>query len=107
MAIDLYNGGLDHILRAVRAKGPILPGGKEIELDAPDRPIRLRVNLGQSSWKADDIDELLMCWDYQVSGLPMSTYQFGLGVPLIGVRHADAVDLDTAKGASDPPPASR
>ena len=109
MAIDLYNSGLDHIIRAVRTKGPILPGGKAIDLDLKDRPVRLQVNLEQSPWKAEDIDELLMSWDYQVIGLPLSTYQYGLGVPLIGVRRPDAeaakpestTDVDKAAVASN------
>jgi len=90
MAIDLYNGGLDRIIRAMKAKGPILPGGKEIVLESRERQIRLQVSLEKSPWTAEDIDELLLCWDFQVTGLPLSTYQYGLGVPLIGVRRAEA-----------------
>jgi pimeloyl-ACP methyl ester carboxylesterase len=86
-AIDLYNGGLDQILRAVKAKGPIEPGGT-ILLKVHDRELRLRVNLESSPWKAEDIHELLLASDYEVTGLPTRSYQYGLGTPLIGIRKA-------------------
>jgi pimeloyl-ACP methyl ester carboxylesterase len=87
-AMNLYNGGLDHILRAAKAKGPIEPGGT-IVLKDHGRELRLRISLASTPWKADDIDELLLASDFQISGLPTRTYQFGLGVPLIAVRKGE------------------
>ncbi len=88
-AMNLYNGGLDQILRAVRAKGPIEPGGT-ILLKDHGRELRLRVSLTSSCWKVEDIHELLLASDYEISGLPTRTYQYGLGVPLIAVRKSDS-----------------
>lgn len=95
-AMNLYNGGLDHIIRAAKAKGPIEPGGT-ILLRDHGREMRLRVNLERSPWRAEDINELLLASDYQVSGLPTKTYHFGLGVPLIGLRKSEP-DAKTGAG---------
>jgi pimeloyl-ACP methyl ester carboxylesterase len=88
LAMDLYNGGLDHIIRAAQAKGRIEPGGM-ITLRVPGRELHLRVGLEKSPWSADDIDELRVASDFIVSGLPTKSYQYGLGVPLIGIRKSD------------------
>ncbi len=88
LAMDLYNGSLDHILRAAQEKGRIEPGGV-IKLEVHGRELNLRVNLEQSPWKTQDIHELLFCSDFEVHNLPTRTYQYGLGVPLIGVRKTD------------------
>lgn len=87
-AIHLYNGALDRVIRAMKAKGPIQPGGNEVVLETREQPIRLLVNMEKSPWTPVDVDELLVASDFQVSGLPSHAYQYGLGVPLIGVRRA-------------------
>jgi pimeloyl-ACP methyl ester carboxylesterase len=87
-AIDLYNGGLDHIIRAAQVKGRIEPGGS-ILLKVHGRELNLRVNLERSPWKAQDIHELLLASDFEVTGLDTRSYQYGLGVPLIGVRKSE------------------
>jgi len=93
MAMDLYNGGLDQVLRtaaqaAAKSKGRIEPGGT-IRLKAHGRELNLRVSLDQSPWKAEDIQELHVSSDFIVSGLPTRSYQYGLGVPLIGVKKTE------------------
>lgn len=87
-AMDLYNGGLDHMIRAVKAKGPIEPGGSVLLRDH-GHELRLRVNLEQSPWRSEDIHELLLASDFEVSGLPTRTYHYGIGTPLIAVRRHD------------------
>ena len=93
MAMDLYNGGLDQIIRsaaqaAARTKGRIEPGGT-IRLKAHGRELNLRVGLEKSPWKSEDIQELHLASDFVVAGLQTRTYQYGLGVPLIGVRRTE------------------
>src|SRR5262249_46403164 len=69
LAMDLYNGGLDHIIRAAQAKGRIEPGGT-ITLKVHGRELKLRVGLDRSPWRTDDIQELLLASDFDVVGLP-------------------------------------
>jgi pimeloyl-ACP methyl ester carboxylesterase len=88
LAMDLYNGGLDHIIRAAQTRGRIEPGGS-ITLKVHGRELKLRVGLDRSPWTAEDIHELHLCSDYEVVGLQTRTYQYGLGVPLIGVRKTE------------------
>jgi pimeloyl-ACP methyl ester carboxylesterase len=87
-AIDLYNGGLDHIIRAAQVKGRIEPGGS-IRLKVHGRELNLRVSLERTPWRAEDIHELLLASDLEVTGLDTRTYRYGLGVPLIGVRKTE------------------
>jgi pimeloyl-ACP methyl ester carboxylesterase len=91
LAMDLYNGGLDHIIRAAQTRGRIEPGGT-ITLKVHGRELKLRVGLDRSPWSADDIEELHLCSDFQVVGLPTRTYQYGLGVPLVGVRKTERAE---------------
>lgn len=101
-AIDLYNGGLDQLLRAAKAKGPIEPGGT-IVLKVHDRELRLQVNLESSPWKAEDIHELLLASDYEVTGLPTRSYQYGLGAPMIGIRKLEpGTGSETPNGPRGP-----
>src|SRR5207247_5016959 len=49
----------------------------------------LPVLLTESPWTAADVDQLIIASDFEVSGLPTRNYQYGLGVPLIGVHNAE------------------
>ena len=92
-AMNLYNGGLDQIIRsaaaaAAKSKKRIEPGGT-ILLKAHGGELNLRVSLEHSPWRSEDIEELHLCSNFLVAGLPTKTYQYGLGVPLIGVRKTE------------------
>jgi hypothetical protein len=87
-ACDLYNGGLERLLRAAQANGQILPDRK-IKLKVHGSEQVLPVLLTDSPWTAADVDEVIIASDFEVSGLPTRNYQPGLGVPLIGVHNAD------------------
>jgi pimeloyl-ACP methyl ester carboxylesterase len=89
LAMDLYNGGLDHIIRAAQSRGRRVEPGGTIKLTVHGQELNLRVDMSRSSWSADDVDELHLASDFVVTGLPTRTYQYGLGVPLIGVRRTD------------------
>jgi pimeloyl-ACP methyl ester carboxylesterase len=90
LAMDLYNGALDQILRTAKTSGGTIVPGQSIELKVHGKSQPIRIDLGQSPWKTEDVQELLLCSDFVVSGADLRTrsYQYGLGVPLIGVRHA-------------------
>src|SRR5262249_17844576 len=49
----------------------------------------LQVVLRDSPWKPTDVHKLILASDFEVSGLATSRNQYGLGVPLIGVRETD------------------
>src|SRR5262245_29974295 len=84
-AMDLYNGGLERVLRAVQSNAQMLPENS-IKLKLRGREQVIRVVLRSSPWSVDDVDKLILASDYEVHGLIARTYQFGLGVPMIGVR---------------------
>ncbi|CAN5617014.1 alpha/beta hydrolase [soil metagenome] len=88
LAIDFYNAGLDRLIRAAQAKGGIQPGDT-IVLEIHGKQHEIRVQLPASPWKPEDVDELIIASDYEVSGLATRTHRYGLGVPLIAVRRAD------------------
>jgi len=88
LACEIYNGGLERLIRAARAKGAVTPGGT-IAFNVRGKEQHLKVALGQSPWKAEDVDDVLPAGDFEVSGLKTSTYQYGLGVPLIGVHRPE------------------
>jgi pimeloyl-ACP methyl ester carboxylesterase len=88
LACDLYNAGLDRLIRTAQANGRIQPGDT-IRLKIHGREQALRIVL-KSSWRSEDVHRLLLASDFEVSGLDSrSRSQYGLGVPLIAVRVAD------------------
>lgn len=95
-ACDIYNGGLDRIIRAAKANGQILPD-VPLKLKLSDSEVNLKVTLRDSPWLPADIDEILPASDFEVSGLPTKSYQYGLGVPLIGVHHPDKPGMASEK----------
>ncbi|HEX8203014.1 MAG TPA: alpha/beta fold hydrolase [Isosphaeraceae bacterium] len=97
LACDLYNAGLDRLIRAAQANGRIQPGDT-IRLKIHGQEQALRIEL-KSTWGAADVHQLLLAADFEVTGLDsLSRYQYGLGVPLIAVR---ATDHDEVKGGPE------
>ncbi len=88
LACELYNGGLERLIRAAQSNGRIEPEGT-VKIKVHGREQVFRVTLTDSPWQAADVDKILLCSDLEVTGLPNRSYQFGLGVPLIGVRLTD------------------
>jgi pimeloyl-ACP methyl ester carboxylesterase len=93
-AMELYNGGLERLIRATRLDRQIAPD-RTIPLKVHGGELLLRVALRDSPWTINDLDKILLASDFEVNGLPTQSYQFGLGVPLIGVRLAG----ESGKGA--------
>lgn len=86
LACDLYNGALDRIIRAALGNNnQVMPEGT-IKLKVHGHEQILRVALHNSPWKAEDVDQIILASDFEVSGLETRSYQYGLGVPLIGVH---------------------
>jgi pimeloyl-ACP methyl ester carboxylesterase len=89
LACDLYNGSLDRLIRAAGAKGPpIMPEGT-IKLNVHGREQKLKVTLKSSPWTADDVDQIILASDFEVTGLETRSYQYGLGVPMIGIHRPE------------------
>ncbi len=86
LACDLYNGALDRIIRAALSNNnQVMPEGT-IKLKVHGREQILRVALHNSPWKAENVDQIILASDYEVGGLETRSYQYGLGVPLIGIH---------------------
>src|SRR5262245_22798483 len=75
LACELYNGGLEQLIRAVQSNGRI-ETARAISLKIRGREQVLRVGLADSPWKADDVDQILLASDFEVSGLIARSYQF-------------------------------
>lgn len=98
LAMDLYNGSLDQVIRASKASGGKIAPGGTIKLQSEGREYALNISLEQSPWSPTDIQEVLLCSDFEVTGADLSTssYQYGLGVPLIGVRKKPEESVNSA-----------
>jgi pimeloyl-ACP methyl ester carboxylesterase len=89
LACDLYNGALDRLLREAQANGSRIEAGGEFSLKLKVREQVFKIALLDSPWAPEDIDQVILASAYEVSGLPAINYQYGLGVPLIAVRHSE------------------
>ena len=88
LACEIYNAGLERLIRAAQSKDPIDPQGV-IKLKVHGHEQVLQVVLQNSPWTPADVHKLILASDFEVSGLATSHSQYGLGVPLIGVRVTD------------------
>lgn len=86
LACDFYNAGLDRILRVilVKSKGKLEAGVIRLSLQREEHAFR--VLLRDSAWRTEDVAELMLSSDFEVSGLDSRSEQYGLGVPVIAVR---------------------
>ena len=89
LACEIYNAGLERLIRAAQSKDPIDPQGV-IKLKVHGHEQVLQVVLRNSPWTPADVHKLILASDFEVSGLATSHNQYGLGVPLIGVRVTDS-----------------
>jgi pimeloyl-ACP methyl ester carboxylesterase len=87
LAMEIYNAGVDRLIRAAMTKGQIQPQqGKVIPFKFHGSEQRLQIVLKDSPWSPSDVHKILLSSDFEVSGLTRDFHQYGLGVPLIGVR---------------------
>jgi pimeloyl-ACP methyl ester carboxylesterase len=91
LACDIYNAGVDRLIRAAQLKGEIpLQNGEAIPFKVYGREQVLRIVLDpRSPWKTGDVHKIKLVSDFEVSGLDTHNYEYGLGVPLIGIRQTD------------------
>jgi pimeloyl-ACP methyl ester carboxylesterase len=86
-ACEIYNAGVDRLIRAAQTKGQIQPqNGEVIPFKIHGREQSVRIVLRESPWRPSDVHKLLLASDFEVTGLNRDLYQYGLGVPLVAVR---------------------
>ena len=87
LACEIYNAGVDRLIRAAQIKGQILPqNGEAIPFKVHGREQSLRILLQNSPWSPADVHKILLASDFEVTGINRDLSQYGLGVPLIAVR---------------------
>jgi pimeloyl-ACP methyl ester carboxylesterase len=87
LAMELYNAGIDRLIRAAQTKGQILPqNGQAIPFKFHGREQSLRMVLRDSPWSPADVHKILLASDFEVTGINRDLSQYGLGVPLIAVH---------------------
>ncbi len=90
LACDLYNAGLSKCIAAAQRVGRLDPR-HELRLPTADGgAFTLSVVHAGFPWQPEEFGPLLPCDDYEVEGLANVHHDYGLGVPLIAVRAADA-----------------
>src|SRR5205823_12424586 len=90
LACDLYNAALSKCIAAAQRVGRLDPR-QELRLPAGDGgAFTLSVVHAGFPWKDEEFGPLLPCDDYEVEGLQNQHHAYGLGVPLVAVRAADA-----------------
>jgi pimeloyl-ACP methyl ester carboxylesterase len=90
LAMEIYNAGVDRLIRAAQTKGQILPqNGEAIPFKVHGREQSLRIVLKNSPWSPTEVHKLILASDFEVSGINRGLSQYGLGVPLIAVRETD------------------
>jgi pimeloyl-ACP methyl ester carboxylesterase len=88
-ACDLYNAGLESTLRTIRRQGKLRPG-ESFTIESKGHRWDILVAPRNVSWPSHEIDRLEFVSDYQINGLKNVYHTYGLGVPLIAVRKAQA-----------------
>jgi pimeloyl-ACP methyl ester carboxylesterase len=87
LAMEIYNAGVDRLIRAAQTKGQILPqNGEAIPFKVHGHEQSVRITLRDSPWNLADVHKLMLASDFEVSGINRDLSQYGLGVPLIAVR---------------------
>ena len=90
LAMEIYNAGVDRLIRAAQTKGQIQPqNGEAIPFKVHGREQSLRIVLKDSPWNPADVHKILLASDFEVSGINRDLSQYGLGVPLIAVRETE------------------
>ncbi len=87
-ACDLYNVGLEDMLRIVCERGRLRPG-ETFTIDINGRRLDVAIVL-KGLWQASDFERFEFVSKYEVRGLVNRHVTYGLGVPLIAVRDKQA-----------------
>jgi pimeloyl-ACP methyl ester carboxylesterase len=106
LACDLYNAGLAECIAAAQRVRQLDPSKEK--MDIPTRKgehFLLSVKHVDFPWKEKEFGPLLFCKDFRIEGLVNHYRTYGLGVPLIATRSANA-PTDTPDSRHFPPHAS-
>ena len=90
LACDLYNASLSKCIAAAQRVGRLDPRHELILAAGKGGSFTLSVAHNGFPWKPEEFGPLLACEDYKVEGLQNQNHAYGLGVPLIATRAADA-----------------
>lgn len=90
LACDLYNNSLAKCIRAAQQVGRLDPRQQLRLPTADERGFTLSVVHHGFAWRPEEFNSFQFCADYQVVGLDNHYRNFGLGVPLIGIRDPSA-----------------
>jgi pimeloyl-ACP methyl ester carboxylesterase len=82
-ACDVYNSGLEDMLRILNKHGR-LQSGQTFTMTSGDRRLDVAIVL-KGPWHADDFERFEFASDYEVKGLTNRHVTYGLGVPLLAV----------------------
>jgi len=93
-ASDLYNVALEGALRLINDRGSLRPGAK-YAIDTGQHQYHVDVE-AYGPWHPDDFERLEFVSNYETQGLSTRHLTYGLGVPLIAVRHEHS-DADAAE----------
>ena len=91
-ACDLYNGALEEMLRLIAPESGLQPGHTHVAETCRQRLEMSVVAPAPCGWRADQFERFEFVSDYELRGLNNKYRTFGLGVPLIAVRKAQASD---------------
>lgn len=84
-ASDLYNASLEAAMRLVNERGDLRPGAT-YTIETEDRTFHVDV-VAKGQWHNEDFRQFEFVSDYEIQGLSTRHHHYGLGVPLIAVRH--------------------
>lgn len=87
---DLYNTGLEAVLRIMNRNGQLAPGESQM-FQTGQEQMQLEV-VARGSWEVEDLEKLEFVSDYQITGLRNHHHSYGLGVPMIAVRRPSSTD---------------
>jgi pimeloyl-ACP methyl ester carboxylesterase len=85
---DIYNRSLEGLLRQFCKEGTLVPG-KIISIGEGSNQFEFRVEI-TGRWREEEFDRFELASDYETQGLVNRYHTYGLGVPLIAVRKANA-----------------
>lgn len=85
-ACDLYNGALEGGLRLI-CKDLGLKPGETYRIETASGVWHIQCSVRHSQWTANDFERFEFVSDYELKGLKNHYQTYGLGVPLIAVRH--------------------
>lgn len=85
---DTYNASLEGLLRIMKAQDALRPGGYFIATSIDDQPLRVAISM-TGRWREHEFERFEFVTDYDIRGLKNIYQTWGLGVPLIGIRHKE------------------